>query len=158
METIAFLIYFRITTICNGVDWGYITLLWCLPFRCCITHDSTQKLLLFLSIIILLFAQSLQLTFNTFEGWVGPTPFINYVDFWTIKGFLRNLFFNGYHPIFPWFSFFLIGMLIGRLDLHNKNKKITLTRYYNHNIDRTFIKRTYTLFIPYIGRDRHIFI
>ncbi|MGQ4669613.1 heparan-alpha-glucosaminide N-acetyltransferase domain-containing protein [Bacillus toyonensis] len=50
----------------------------------------------------------------------GHTPFINYVDFWTVNGFLRNLFFNGYHPFFPWFSFFLIGMIIGRLDLHNK--------------------------------------
>lgn len=120
METITILIYFRITTIWTRVDWGYNTLLRCLPFRRCITHYSTQKLLLFLSIIILLIAQALQLTFNTFEGWGGPTPFINYVDFWTIQGFLRNLFFNGYHPIFPWFSFFLIGMIIGRLDLHNK--------------------------------------
>lgn len=120
METGTILIYFRITFIRNGVDWGYITLLWCLPFRCCLTHYSPKKALLFLSIIILLLAQSLQLIFNAFEGWGGPTPFINYVDFWTVNGFLRNLFFNGYHPFFPWFSFFLIGMIIGRLDLHNK--------------------------------------
>ena len=42
---------------------------------------QSEKALLFLSIIILLLAQSLQLTFNAFEGWGGPTPFINYVDF-----------------------------------------------------------------------------
>jgi hypothetical protein len=34
---------------------------------------ARKKALLFLSIIILLLAQSLQLTFNAFEGWGGPT-------------------------------------------------------------------------------------
>ncbi len=64
-----FLFILGLLFIRNGVDWGYITLLWCLPFRCCLTHYSPKKALLFLSIIILLLAQSLQLTFNAFEGW-----------------------------------------------------------------------------------------
>ncbi|HDR6542356.1 TPA: DUF418 domain-containing protein, partial [Bacillus thuringiensis] len=119
-----------------------------------------KKLLLFLSIIILLFAQSLQLTFNTFEGWVGPTPFINYVDFWTIKGFLRNLFFNGYHPIFPWFSFFLIGMLIGRLDLHNKKikKRLLLLGITITILTELLSKGLTHFFIPYIGRETATFL
>lgn len=39
--------------------------------------------------------------------------------FWTWKGFISNLFFNGYHPIFPWVAFLLFGMWLGRVDLQN---------------------------------------
>jgi uncharacterized protein len=39
-----------------------------------------------------------------------------YIDFWTIKGFLRNTFYNGWNAIFPWFSYFLLGMSLGRAD------------------------------------------
>ncbi|WP_141537627.1 DUF418 domain-containing protein [Bacillus wiedmannii] len=119
-----------------------------------------KKLLLFLSIIILLIAQYLQLTFNPFEGWEGPTPFINYVDFWTIQGFLRNLFFNGYHPIFPWFSFFLIGMIIGRLDLHNKKirKGLLLLGITTTILTEILSKGLTHFFIPYIGKEAATFL
>ncbi len=119
-----------------------------------------KKLLLLLSIIILIIAQYLQLTFNTFEGWGGPTPFINYIDFWTIKGFLRNLFFNGYHPIFPWFSFFLIGMIIGRLDLHNKGIKERLLLFgVTITILTELLSKGLThFFIPYIGKEAATFL
>ncbi|MDA1601218.1 heparan-alpha-glucosaminide N-acetyltransferase domain-containing protein [Bacillus cereus] len=119
-----------------------------------------KKLLLFLSIIILLIAQYLQLTFNPFEGWEGPTPFINYVDFWTIQGFLRNLFFNGYHPIFPWFSFFLIGMIIGRLDLHNKKirKGLLLLGITTTILTEILSKGLTYFFIPYIGKEVATFL
>ncbi len=43
---------------------------------------------------------------------------LTYVDFWTPTGFLRNMLFNGYHPIFPWLAFLLIGIWLGRLDLY----------------------------------------
>lgn len=36
-----------------------------------------------------------------------------YIDFWTISGFLKSLFFNGWNPIFPWFGLFTYGMYIG---------------------------------------------
>ncbi len=119
-----------------------------------------KKLLLLLSIILLFTAQYLQLTFNTFEGWGGPIPFINYVDFWTIKGFLRNLFFNGYHPIFPWFSFFLIGMIIGRLDLHNKKIKERLLLFsVTITILTELLSKGLThFFIPYIGKEAATFL
>ena len=32
---------------------------------------------------------------------------LTYSGFWTIDGFIRNLFFNGFHPVFPWLGFFL---------------------------------------------------
>lgn len=43
-----------------------------------------------------------------------------YADFWTLEGFLRHSFFNGWHPVFPWVSFVFLGMWIGRQDLANK--------------------------------------
>ncbi|MGB0959457.1 MAG: DUF418 domain-containing protein [Halocynthiibacter sp.] len=41
----------------------------------------------------------------------------HYADFWTLNGFLRHSFYNGWHPVFPWVSFMLFGMWIARLDL-----------------------------------------
>ena len=39
-----------------------------------------------------------------------------YQDFWTPIGFLRNTFYNGWNSMFPWLSFFLMGMWLGRLN------------------------------------------
>jgi uncharacterized protein len=43
-----------------------------------------------------------------------------YADFWTPIGFLRNTLYNGWNSMFPWFSFFAIGMWLGKLDWYNK--------------------------------------
>ena len=67
----------------------------------------------FTSLFVLLF-----LLFDWEAGW--NWFHLTYEDFWTVHGFLRNTFFNGYHPLFPWFAFFLFGMLIGRRDLTDK--------------------------------------
>ncbi|WP_417701104.1 DUF418 domain-containing protein [Pseudophaeobacter sp.] len=45
---------------------------------------------------------------------------LSYAEFWTLEGFLRHTFFNGWHPVFPWISFVFIGMWIGRQDLGQK--------------------------------------
>jgi uncharacterized protein len=47
-------------------------------------------------------------------GWDFET--LQYKDFWTIGGFLRNTIYNGWNPIFPWFAYFAVGMYLGRLD------------------------------------------
>ncbi|MBC7921461.1 MAG: DUF418 domain-containing protein [Ferruginibacter sp.] len=47
-------------------------------------------------------------------GWNFNT--LEYADFWTVTGFLRNTFYNGWNPLFPWLAFFLLGMWLGRLD------------------------------------------
>jgi len=39
---------------------------------------------------------------------------------------LADLFFTGYYPVFPWASFYLIGMWLGRQDLKNRHVTITL--------------------------------
>ncbi len=51
--------------------------------------------------------------FNTFK----------YADFWTPIGFLRNTFYNGWNSIFPWLSYFMLGMWLGRLNWQNKTTK-----------------------------------
>ena len=43
-----------------------------------------------------------------------------YTDFWTPIGFLRNTLYNGWNSMFPWFSFFVTGMWLGKLEWHNK--------------------------------------
>jgi uncharacterized membrane protein YeiB len=51
-------------------------------------------------------------------GW----DFTNYQynDFWTLPGFVRNTFYNGWNSMFPWFSYFLVGMWLGRLNWKDK--------------------------------------
>ena len=39
-------------------------------------------------------------------------------DFWTARGAMADLFFNGLHPVFPWMAFLLLGMWLGRVDLN----------------------------------------
>lgn len=46
-----------------------------------------------------------------------------YQDFWTPIGFLRNTFYNGWNALFPWLSYFLVGMWLGRLDWKNKTTR-----------------------------------
>ncbi|REC59800.1 hypothetical protein DRF65_24025 [Chryseobacterium pennae] len=47
-------------------------------------------------------------------GWNLTT--LEYPDFWTFSGFIRNTFYNGWNPIFPWFAYFATGLYLGRLD------------------------------------------
>jgi uncharacterized membrane protein YeiB len=51
---------------------------------------------------------------------------LSYSGFWTIGGFIRNLFFNGFHPVFPWLGFFLLGIVLGRTALKNRQVQIRL--------------------------------
>ena len=44
---------------------------------------------------------------------------LEYTDFWTFKGFIRNLFYNGFHPVVPWTAFMLFGLWYGKQDLTN---------------------------------------
>lgn len=50
----------------------------------------------------------------------------SYAGFWTPGGFLRNLIFNGWHPIIPWFAFVLFGIWLSRQDLRARTTQIQL--------------------------------
>ncbi|NLR74333.1 heparan-alpha-glucosaminide N-acetyltransferase domain-containing protein [Leeia aquatica] len=69
---------------------------------------------------------ALMLLLPALAVWVQVTGLYNqgwhwaswqYVDFWTVAGFMRHLLFNGWHPLLPWFSFFLLGLWLSRLPL-----------------------------------------
>ncbi len=49
------------------------------------------------------------------KGW--DWELLAYEGLWKPRGALRHLFFNGFHPVFPWVSFLLVGMWLGRRDL-----------------------------------------
>ncbi len=57
-------------------------------------------------------------------GWNWST--FTYNDFWTPAGFVRNLFFNGWHPIVPWLAFLLLGILISRMQLGERKTQFSL--------------------------------
>ncbi|WP_422860417.1 DUF418 domain-containing protein [Flagellimonas sp. S174] len=44
---------------------------------------------------------------------------LTYNDFWTIRGFTRNLIYNGFHPVIPWSAFMVFGYWLGKQDLQN---------------------------------------
>jgi uncharacterized protein len=60
----------------------------------------------------------LQLFIPITTSWDMATT--QYADFWTPLGFLRNTFYNGWNSIFPWFSFFAVGMFLGKVDWEDK--------------------------------------
>lgn len=49
-----------------------------------------------------------------------------YSGFWTPAGFVRNLFFNGWHPVIPWLGFLLFGIILARLPLTERATRIRL--------------------------------
>ena len=49
------------------------------------------------------------------QGWNWQT--LEYAGLWQWPGAARNLLFNGFHPLMPWLCFFLLGMLLARLQL-----------------------------------------
>ncbi|MFM7357744.1 MAG: DUF418 domain-containing protein [Sediminibacterium sp.] len=40
----------------------------------------------------------------------------HYNDFYTLNGFIRNTFYNGWNSVFPWIAYFFLGLYLGRLD------------------------------------------
>lgn len=67
------------------------------------------------AIVAVLFFHLLVLVLPYETGWDFET--LQYLDFWTLEGFVRNTFYNGWNPIFPWLAYYTVGMYLGRLDL-----------------------------------------
>ncbi|UII58598.1 heparan-alpha-glucosaminide N-acetyltransferase domain-containing protein (plasmid) [Cytobacillus spongiae] len=82
---------------------------------------ASSRQLIIAAVGIVLTSQISQLLLNYEYGW--DTTFKYYETFWTWKGFISNLFFNGYHPIFPWVAFLLFGMWLGRVNVQNSTHR-----------------------------------
>lgn len=85
-------------------------------FGLLLIQQSTRLILLVMLLLPSAFLVML-LTLNYDLGWNWVT--FDYEGFWTPRGFVRNLFFNGWHPVVPWLSFLLFGFLLARLDLRS---------------------------------------
>ena len=78
---------------------------------------ASPRLLIILSTVLILGYMVLVSAFDYTQAWNFKT--YEYADFWTLNGFVRNLFFNGFHPVIPWVSFMLYGLWLGRQDLQD---------------------------------------
>ncbi len=58
------------------------------------------------------------------EGWDFKT--YSHPNFWTWSGQVKNLFYNGWHPLFPWVSFAFIGLWVGRLNARRLTVQLSL--------------------------------
>ncbi len=89
----------------------------------------TDKKLWFYSLVILIISYSFLIIFNYEAGWDWIT--LTYTDLWTLQGMLRHLFFNGFHPVFPWIVFLIIGIWLGRQNLNNSSirRKIIIVSF-----------------------------
>ncbi|MCK0142110.1 heparan-alpha-glucosaminide N-acetyltransferase domain-containing protein [Aliiroseovarius sp. F20344] len=72
----------------------------------------------------ILIATAAQLFLDFDRGWSWDT--LTYSGFWTVEGFLRHSFYNGWHPVFPWAAFLLWGMWLGRLSLGRSRVQVGL--------------------------------
>ncbi|MEO1713217.1 MAG: heparan-alpha-glucosaminide N-acetyltransferase domain-containing protein, partial [Bacteroidota bacterium] len=79
-------------------------------------NRSSRQILLGTGALVLLFPL-LYLFFDYEQGWIFELW--HYTDFWTLEGFFRNLFFNGFHPVIPWAAFMLFGLWYGRQNLYD---------------------------------------
>ncbi len=85
---------------------------------------SSKKTIIVSAISFIVVYPILMIFLNYETGWNFET--LDYQNFWTVKGFVRNLCYNGFHPVIPWTAFMLVGYWFGKQDLHN-DKFITKT-------------------------------
>ncbi|ABX02669.1 MAG TPA: DUF418 domain-containing protein [Herpetosiphon sp.] len=74
--------------------------------------QSSNRRILGLALGFMLAFVGLMLRFNFNQNWDWTT--LEYTNLWTIKGGLRNLFFDGFRSVFPWTSLIFFGIWLGR--------------------------------------------
>jgi uncharacterized protein len=79
-----------------------------------IIHWSTRRLIFVAVLGNFIFLICL-FVFDYERGWDWQT--IDYLDLWSLAGFIRHWFFNGFHPALVWFTFLLVGVWLGRQPL-----------------------------------------
>ncbi|MCI5092124.1 DUF418 domain-containing protein [Phaeodactylibacter sp.] len=86
--------------------------------------SASTRILQWISLLIPLGYMGLLIILDYEAGWDWST--LEYQDFFTPSGFLRHLFFNGFHPVFPWVAFLLTGIWVGRINLRDQKKRTRL--------------------------------
>ncbi|MCF6279484.1 MAG: DUF418 domain-containing protein [Flavobacteriaceae bacterium] len=81
--------------------------------------SSKHKIIFNTALLLILLYPILMLFLDYDIGWNYET--YEYADFWSVSGFFRNLFYNGFHPVIPWVSFMLLGLWFGKQDLTNQS-------------------------------------
>jgi len=79
---------------------------------------SKPKIVLIFSTLLILLYPFLMLFLDYDNGWNFIT--FEYSGFWTSSGFIRNLFYNGFHPVIPWSAFMLFGFWFGKQNLNRE--------------------------------------
>jgi len=67
---------------------------------------------------VMLVAYMLNRVFDSRIGW--ENGYIWYNGYLTPSGFVRNTFLNGYHPVFPWTAYALVGMWLAQRPIFDK--------------------------------------
>ncbi len=80
-----------------------------------------KKYYLWIAVLVIVVYHILLFIIPVGTSWDFTTT--QYLDFWTMKGFIRNTFYNGWNSIFPWFAYFAIGMWLGHLNWENREVK-----------------------------------
>lgn len=92
---------------------------------------SNEKIILGIAIGMILVYPITMAIWDYETAWNFTT--LKYADLWSVNGFVRNLFYNGFHPVLPWTAFMLIGLWFGRKDLTNN----------------AFVKKTFQVSVGY---------
>ncbi|TKB52823.1 DUF418 domain-containing protein [Ferrimonas aestuarii] len=100
---------------------------------------SPQRTLLAVAVGVVLAFPLLMLIVDYGANWDWDS--FQYRHFWTLDGMVRHLFFNGFHPVFPWAAFLVFGMWLGRLDLSQASIRVRL-----FSVALTVLLLTETLF------------
>lgn len=78
-----------------------------------ITWSSMALVLTIVGLNVTFLVMILSLNFDAGWNWEN----YSYQGLWTLNGFFRHLFFNGWHPIIPWLGFLLFGIILSRINL-----------------------------------------
>lgn len=106
---------------------------------CAFLLKKSDKTLWFWAVTFVLGFLVLVALFDYEKGWNWAD--FSYSDFWEPEGFIRNLFYNGFHPVIPWTAFMIVGILIGRKDLTDKKirKSLFLNSLYVFTVTQIII-------------------
>lgn len=84
----------------------------------------SQRVLQYVIVFLLALAPIMLISLDFDAGWDWKN--YEYEGFFTIDGALRNLFYNGWHPVIPWLGFLLFGVLLSRINLTSRQVQIKM--------------------------------